>query len=101
MNTKYPINGRYTTLGDLVEDYAKYSSIKIVKSTTSHPTYISTKVKDTNYIFFTENKISNLKNKRDMYAYKTMPFPKLIYSHGISADADTPYELVWFDNIYS
>ena len=26
MNTKFPINGRYTTLGDLIHEYGKYSN---------------------------------------------------------------------------
>ena len=25
MNTKYPLNGRYTSLGDIVQEYGKYS----------------------------------------------------------------------------
>ena len=27
MNTKYPINGRYTTLGDIIHEYGRYSAL--------------------------------------------------------------------------
>lgn len=56
MNTKYPTNGRYATLGDIVQEYRDYATVDITDSSTiSLMEYIG----------------------------------------------EQPYELVWFDNVYS
>jgi len=79
MNTKYPLNGRYTTLGDLVHEYGKYSQ---------WPDDILNKEEESQklYKFFWDG--------------INQPFNELIFPNN-SERAVKPYELVWFDNIYS
>ena len=48
MNTKFPINGRYTTLGDLIHEYAKYSSYPDASKNT---TYTGTSTEPFNDIY--------------------------------------------------
>lgn len=76
MNTKYPTNGKYTTLVDLVHEYARYSS---------WPSIISANGKQTYYW------------DKD----KQMPFNELVFNGGNSENGVQPYELVWFDDVYS
>lgn len=72
MNTKYPINGRYTTLGDIIQEYGRYSALP--------------------------------DDKLDYWNHKiTAPFVHFIYNDfpTDSQNAIRPYDIVWFDNVYS
>lgn len=72
MNTKYPINGRYTTLGDIIQEYGRYSALP--------------------------------DNKLDYWNHKiTAPFVHFIYNDfpTDSQNAIRPYDIVWFDDVYS
>ena len=72
MNTKYPINGRYTTLGDIIQEYGRYSALP--------------------------------DDKLDYWNHKiTAPFVHFIYNdfHTDSQNAIRPYDIVWFDDVYS
>lgn len=60
MNTKYPTNGRYATLGDIVHEYRNYATVDITDSSDNKST---------------ESLLDYIQSK--------------------------PYELVWFDNVYS
>jgi len=73
-NSKFPLNGRYTTLGDLVHEYA-LSSIWPVNPDSSYGWDINDK----------------------------QPFVKMVYTYlgNDEYEAKWPYELVWFGNIYS
>lgn len=78
MNTKYPINGRVTTLNDLVHEYGASSSWP----------------KSTVYKFFdTSEKIVS------------QPFQNLVFKDALDANnkfvGERPYEIVYFDNVYS
>lgn len=78
MNTKYPINGRVTTLNDLVHEYGTSSSWP----------------KSTVYKFFdTSEKIVS------------QPFQNLVFKDALDANnkfvGERPYEIVYFDNVYS
>ena len=72
MNTKYPINGRYTTLGDIIQEYGRYSALPEGK------------------LEYWDHKI-------------TAPFVHFIYNDfpTDSQNAIRPYDIVWFDNVYS
>lgn len=72
MNTKYPINGRYTTLGDIIHEYGRYSALPEGK------------------LEYWDHKI-------------TAPFVHFIYNDfpTDSQNAIRPYDIVWFDNVYS
>ena len=72
MNTKYPINGRYTTLGDIIQEYGRYSALP--------------------------------DDKLDYWNHKiTAPFVHFIYNDfpTDSQNAIRPYDIVWFDDVYS
>ena len=72
MNTKYPINGRYTTLGDIIHEYGRYSALP--------------------------------EDKLEYWDHKiTAPFVHFIYNDfpTDSQNAIRPYDIVWFDNVYS
>ena len=72
MNTKYPINGRYTTLGDIIHEYGRYSALP--------------------------------DDKLEYWNHKiTAPFVHFIYNDfpTDSQNAIRPYDIVWFDNVYS
>ena len=78
MNTKYPINGRVTTLNDLVHEYGASSSWP----------------KTTDYKFIdTPEKIVS------------QPFQNLVFKDALDANnkfvGERPYEIVYFDNVYS
>lgn len=77
MNTKYPLNGRVTTLADLVHEYGTYSG-------------------------WVNNKYPELKTLNDNSA---QPFQKLIFKDNLDSNnnfvAEIPYEVVYFDDIYS
>lgn len=90
MNTKFPINGRYTTLGDLIHEYAKYSSYPDASKNTTY-----TGVSDDVSACFKDMYLWN-------YKEQSMPFVQLIYN-GNPADEQKalyPYSVVWFDNVY-
>lgn len=72
MNTKYPINGRYTTLGDIIHEYGRYSALPEGK------------------LEYWDHKI-------------TAPFVHFIYNDfpTDSQNAIRPYDIVWFDDVYS
>ena len=77
MNTKYPINGRVTTLNDIVHEYGASSSWP----------------KNTVYPFIdTANMVSQ-------------PFQNLVFKDSLDANnkfvGERPYEIVYFDNVYS
>lgn len=72
MNTKYPINGRYTTLGDIIHEYGRYSALP--------------------------------EDKLEYWDHKiTAPFVHFIYNDfpTDSQNAIRPYDIVWFDDVYS
>lgn len=77
MNTKYPINGRVATLNDLVHEYGA-SSIWPKNST---------------YTLFDTSKIMS------------QPFQNLVFKDTLDANnkfvGKRPYEIVYFDNVYS
>lgn len=77
MNTKYPINGRVATLNDLVHEYGASSSWP----------------KSTEYKFFDTSKIVS------------QPFQNLVFKDALDANnkfvGERPYEIVYFDNVYS
>ena len=77
MNTKYPINGRVATLNDLVHEYGA-SSIWPKNST---------------YTLFDTSKIIS------------QPFQNLVFKDTLDANnkfvGKRPYEIVYFDNVYS
>ena len=77
MNTKYPINGRVATLNDIVHEYGASSSWP----------------KSTKYTFLdTSNIVSQ-------------PFQNLVFKATLDANnkfvGERPYEIVYFDNVYS
>ena len=77
MNTKYPINGRVATLNDIVHEYGASSSWP----------------KSTKYTFLdTSNIVSQ-------------PFQNLVFKDTLDANnkfvGERPYEIVYFDNVYS
>lgn len=81
MNTKYPLNGRIATLADLVHEYGPISGW--VGNTSSY---------DTKYDLLSINDSS------------TQPFQKLIFKDQLNNNkfsAEIPYEIVYFDNVYS
>lgn len=77
MNTKYPINGRVTTLNDIVHEYGASSSWP----------------KNTVYPFYDTSKIVS------------QPFQNLVFKDALDANnkfiGERPYEIVYFDNVYS
>ena len=77
MNTKYPINGRVATLNDLVHEYGAYSIWP----------------KNSKYKFFDTSKIM------------PQPFQNLVFKDTLDANnkfvGKRPYEIVYFDNVYS
>ena len=77
MNTKYPINGRVTTLNDLVHEYGASSS---------WPQTSDYKLFDTSNIV-------------------SQPFQNLVFKDALDANnkfvGERPYEIVYFDNVYS
>lgn len=77
MNTKYPINGRVATLNDIVHEYGASSSWP----------------KSTKYTFLdTSNIVSQ-------------PFQNLVFKDTLAVNnkfvGERPYEIVYFDNVYS
>lgn len=78
MNTKYPINGRVATLNDLVHEYGASSSWP---KTTVYP-FIDTPEK-----------------------IVSQPFQNLVFKDALDANnkfvGERPYEIVYFDNVYS
>lgn len=83
MNTKFPINGRYTTLGDLIHEYGKYSNYPDTGYTTdSGAVFQNTNLWDT--------------------ANYPMPFVQLIYAGDPTNNQNGlyPYNVVWFDTVY-
>lgn len=77
MNTKYPINGRVATLNDIVHEYGASSSWP----------------QTSDYTFFdTSNIVSQ-------------PFQNLVFKDTLDANnkfvGERPYEIVYFDNVYS
>jgi hypothetical protein len=77
-NSKFPLNGRYATLGDLVHEYALASP---------WPTNLTGEDEDT-------------------YGWdinSQQPYISLVYTYlgNDEYDAKSPYELVWFGNVYS
>ena len=77
MNAKYPINGRVATLNDIVHEYGAASSWP----------------KSTKYTFLdTSNIVSQ-------------PFQNLVFKDTLDANnkfvGERPYEIVYFDNVYS
>ena len=87
MNTKFPINGRYTTLGDLIHEYAKYSSYP---DASKNNTYTGTGAETFNDIYLWN------------YQEQSMPFVQLIYNGNPANEQKAlyPYSVVWFDNVY-
>lgn len=77
MNTKYPINGRVTTLNDIVHEYGASSSWP----------------KSTKYTFLDTSNIAS------------QPFQNLVFKDSLDANnkfvGERPYEIVYFDNVYS
>ena len=77
MNTKYPINGRVATLNDLVHEYGAYSIWP----------------KNSKYKLFDTSKIM------------PQPFQNLVFKDTLDANnkfvGKRPYEIVYFDNVYS
>lgn len=78
MNTKYPINGRVATLNDIVHEYGASSSWP---KTTVYP-FIDTPEK-----------------------IVSQPFQNLVFKDALDANnkfvGERPYEIVYFDNVYS
>lgn len=76
MNTKYPINGRVTTLNDLVHEYGASSIWP----------------KNSKYTLFDTSIMSQ-------------PFQNLVFKDTLDANnkfvGERPYEIVYFDNVYS
>lgn len=72
---RYPLNGRYATLGDLVQIFGKYSE---------------------DY-----KKISHTDEGWGEY----QPFKAIVFGNNYNSNGDliaqNPYELAWFDNVYS
>lgn len=79
MNTKYPINGRVTTLNDLVHEYGASSSWP---KTTVYP-FIDTSTQE----------------------IVSQPFQNIVFKDALDANnkfvGERPYEIVYFDNVYS
>lgn len=77
MNTKYPINGRVTTLNDLVHEYGASSSWP----------------KNSEYPLLDTSKLVS------------QPFQNLVFKDVLDANnkfiGERPYEIVYFDNVYS
>lgn len=77
MNTKYPINGRVTTLNDIVHEYGASSSWP----------------QTSDYTFFDTTKLVS------------QPFQNLVFKDALDANnkfvGERPYEIVYFDNVYS
>lgn len=78
MNTKYPINGRVTTLNDLVHEYGASSSWP----------------KNSEYPLL-----------MDTSKLVSQPFQNLVFKDTLDANnkfvGERPYEIVYFDNVYS
>lgn len=79
MNTKYPINGRVTTLNDLVHEYGASSS------------------------WPKDNKKYDLIDNPETIV--SQPFQNLVFKDALDANnkfvGERPYEIVYFDNVYS
>ena len=77
MNTKYPINGRVATLNDIVHEYGASSSWP----------------QTSDYTFFDTKKLVS------------QPFQNLVFKDALDANnkfvGERPYEIVYFDNVYS
>lgn len=77
MNTKYPINGRVATLNDIVHEYGASSSWP----------------QTSNYKLFDTSKLVS------------QPFQNLVFKDALDANnkfvGERPYEIVYFDNVYS
>ena len=77
MNTKYPINGRVATLNDIVHEYGASSSWP----------------QTSDYKFFDTSKLVS------------QPFQNLVFKDTLDANnkfvGERPYEIVYFDNVYS
>ena len=77
MNTKYPINGRVATLNDIVHEYGASSSWP----------------QTSDYTFFDTKKLVS------------QPFQNLVFKDTLDANnkfvGERPYEIVYFDNVYS
>lgn len=85
-NSKYPLNGRYATLGDLVHEYALGSAWPTNKTSDASP--------DTNE--FTEGWV--IDDTRT-----NQPFTQMIFNDigDNEYEAELPYALVWFGNVYA
>lgn len=77
MNTKYPINGRVATLNDIVHEYGASSSWP----------------QTSKYTLFDTSKLVS------------QPFQNLVFKDALDANnkfvGERPYEIVYFDNVYS
>lgn len=79
MKIKYPINGKYATLGDIIHNFAKYA------------TYQPTENDEESTLFVGPNNLFHqfvCDETRDINSVNNIIIKK-------------PYEIVWFDNIYS
>ena len=95
MNTKYPLNGRYTSLGDLVQEYGKYSPWPTnIQSTINQNAEDENNNEQINY-----NQEETEKLKKFYWESSLQPFNELVFNN--TDKAIMPYELVWFDDIYS
>lgn len=85
-NSKYPLNGRYATLGDLVHEYALGSAWPTNKTSDADP--------GTNE--FTEGWV--IDDTR-----MNQPFTQMIFNDigDNEYEAELPYALVWFGNVYA
>lgn len=85
-NSKYPLNGRYATLGDLVHEYALGSAWPTNKTNDATPGSNE----------FTEGWIID-------ETRTNQPFTQLIFNDigDNEYEAELPYALVWFGNVYA
>ena len=85
-NSKYPLNGRYATLGDLVHEYALVSAWPTNKTNDATPGSNE----------FTEGWIID-------ETRTNQPFTQLIFNDigDNEYEAELPYALVWFGNVYA
>ena len=117
MNTKFPLNGRYTMLGDLVHEYASISTwpknIVPDDDIQQQPIHNHTEEGDlqipdtplvagsSNVLYGEDSTGAGIPETNYWDIDKAQPFIRLVYDDGNSASATYPYELVWFDNVYS
>lgn len=86
MNTKYPINGRVATLNDIIHEYGASS----------------TWPENSSYNFFKDDNKETDDNKGKIIS---QPFQNLVFKDALDANnkfvGERPYEIVYFDNVYS